>query len=217
MKVVALEAELWEVSAKYGMSSEDAESLVREYAEEAAALLPSDFAYLNLVINPVKPDMVIPETGVMGMAYSDEYISLTFDALLPYGHDATKSALRATVFHEMVHATTFAHDPWQAGAIFGAITEGLATVFERDYAGSEPPWGKYEDDRTMKAWYEEIKSLPKTTEKQMQYFVDHDDGRKWIVYKVGAWAIDKLLANGEDLPDLMRISHHEIIMKLEAL
>lgn len=217
MNALTLDARLWETASKNGADRSEVADLIARVAEEAAHHLPSGFTYLNILTSPVAAEWVIPESGVMGITYSDEYISMTFDAALPYGYDATKKALRATVFHEMVHAVTFAHDPWRADAMFGAVSEGLATVFEREYAGSGPPWGQYEPDEVMKQWYEELKKLPASEEKDRAYFFDHPDGRRWIVYKVGTWMIDKLLAVGEDLFDLMQLNHQVVIDKFEAL
>ena len=38
------------------------------------------------------------------------------------------------------------------------ITEGMATVFERDVAGVDPPWGKYPDE--VADWVTELMALP---------------------------------------------------------
>lgn len=217
MNTVTLDAKLWNVAEEHGITREEVDSVIKRSAREAGKLLPSDFTYLNIVTGPTMPEWVIPETGDMGMTYSDEYISIVFDALLPYGVDALKDALRATVFHEMVHAVTFGHDPWQAGVMFGAVTEGLATVFEREYANRNPLWGEYGTDSTMQAWYDELKNLPEAEEKNRSYFFEHEDGRKWIVYKTGTWIIDKLLSSGEDLFDVMRQDHKTVLDKFEAL
>lgn len=218
MNALTFDSRLWGEAERHGTQRGEIALLVVETAKVAAKLLPSKFTYLNVVTTPTTSDWVIPETGVMGMAYSDEYLSITFDAAVPYGVDNLKRALRSTVYHEMVHATTFAHDPWRPSALFGAVTEGLATVFERDYSGEGAPlWAEYESDDTMKGWYEEIRSLPQTEQKDMNYFVSHSDGRKWIVYKTGTWMIDRLLESGEDLFALMKLPHIEIVGKLEAL
>lgn len=218
VNTLTLDARLWNESAEHGIDRDEISSYIASTATEAAKLLPSDFTYLNIVVSPTVPEWVTPETGVMGMTYSDEYIALTFDATIPYGHDSLKRALRSTAFHEMVHATTFAHDPWRSSALFGAVTEGLATVFERDYSGeAKPLWGDYEGGDVMSKWYQEIKSLPQTEQKDMSYFVAHSDGRKWIVYKTGVWMVDKLLTSGEDLFALMKLPHTDIIDKFEAL
>lgn len=218
LNTLTLDARLWNESTEHGVNRDEILSHIANATTDAARLLPSSFTYLNIVVSPTVSEWVIPETGVMGITYNDEYISLTFDAAIPYGLDSLRRALRSTTFHEMVHATTFVHDPWQSSALFGTVTEGLATVFERDYSGeAKPLWGNYEDDTTMSKWYQEIKLLPRTEQKDRNYFVAHNDGRKWIVYKTGVWIVDKLLASGEDLFALMKLSHADVIEKFEAL
>lgn len=218
MKLITFDSRLWEAAKSKGFIQKDMEHHIGRAASDAAKLLPDDFRFLNIVMSPARSEAVIPETGCMGMTYSDEYISITFDPNLPYGLDSCKKSLRSTVFHEMVHAVTFAHDEWRPDAMFGVVSEGMATVFEREYVdNNQPLWGEYQDDETMQAWYKEIKALPDFGYKNHDYFIRHPDGRKWMVYKTGAWMIDKLLAADEDLFDLMKLSHGEIIDKFESL
>lgn len=217
MNILTLDARLWQAATDSGISRQEVHDIVSKSAVEAAKLLPSKFKYLNIVINPVDSEWVIPETGAMGITYSDEYISVTFDPNLPYGTEQLKTALHGMVFHEMTHATTFAHDPWRSSAMFGAVTEGLATVFEREYGDQKPIWGEYEDDDVMQVWYSELRSLEDAGQKDLQYFVNHPDGRKWIVYKTGTWMIDKLIKRDYDLFELMKLSHKDIIEQLEAV
>lgn len=214
MNVVSLDARMWNDSQ---VDRSEVTQIVEAAAQEAARLLPSEFNYLNIVVSPAEPSNVIPETGCMGVAYSDEYISMTFDPALPYGETAFRKYLREMVFHEITHAVMFANDPWQPSAMYGVMTEGVASVFERDYANGNPLWGKYESDEVMQSWYSELKSLPQSTQKDTKYFFKHPDGRRWIVYKTGVWVVDKLLAGDEDLFDLMQLTHQQIMQKFEAL
>jgi uncharacterized protein YjaZ len=71
------------------------------------------------------------------------------------------------------------------------VSEGLATVFERDYASGDPLWGRYEDDRTMRQWLSEL--LAQGDSINEDYLFDHPDGRRWIAYKTGAWVVDRVL------------------------
>lgn len=217
MKVVTLDSKYWPDTQSRGVNEQEVQEVAEAAAGRVAELLSFLPSYVNLVVYPSIASDVIPETGCMGMTYSDEYASVFFDHTVPYGKEKLLDSIRTTVFHELVHAATFQYEPWQPGVLFGVTTEGLATVFERDYAGAKPLWGNYEDDATMHAWLGELKSLPNTGEKNRDYFVQHPDGRKWIVYKTGVWMIDKLLASGEDLLQLMQLSHKEIISKFEAL
>lgn len=217
MKIVTLDSQYWSQVEAGEICRQDLEDIIKDYVLEASKKLGQKFEHLNVVIEPVDSDQTIPETGVMGMAYSPGYVSITFDYSLPYGVDAMKSNLRTTVHHELVHAYTFSHDPWRPSALFGAISEGLANVFERDHAAGNPLWAKYEDDETMHNWYRELKQLPESQIKDTRYFFDHPDGRRWIVYKTGTWIIDSLIKSGSDLFKLMAITHTEILAKFENL
>lgn len=196
MNIVILDSKHWPDLQDRGITKQDIQEVVETAVKEVAeSRLPLP-DYVNVVVYPAEAGDVIPETGVMGMTYSDEYVSVYFDHTLPYGKKKLYEALRATVFHELVHATTFQYEPWQPGVLFGAVTEGLATVFERDHADARPLWADYEGRLVMRDWLDELKALPDETEKNRDYFFQHPDGRRWIVYKTGVWIIDTLLSSG---------------------
>lgn len=217
MRVVLLDSKHWPDLQKRGIQEYEVQKVVEEATGEVGKLIAFLPSYVNLVVYPAIAEDVIPETGVMGMTYSDEYASVYFDHAVPYGKAKLLEAIRTTTFHELVHAATFQYEAWQPDVLFGATTEGLATVFERDYANSQPLWAKYEDDEVMYGWLQELKELPETGEKNRDYFVKHPDGRKWIVYKTGVWIIDQLLESGEDLFQLMKLNHKDLLAKFEAL
>ena len=215
MNVVVLDSKHWLNLEKQGIEKQEVQKVAEAAAKEVAELIPFLPSYVNLVVYPSGAEDVIPETGDMGMTYSDEYASVYFDHSVPYGKNKLLNGIRTTTFHELVHAATFQHEPWRPGVLFGVVTEGLATVFERDHAGAQPLWGKYEDDETMCEWLHELKELPDAAEKNRDYFVNHPDGRKWIVYKTGVWIVDKLLESGEDLFQLMKLNHMDVMSKFE--
>ncbi len=217
MKIHVLDSEYWEHIDTEGVDREFVERTLSKVALEAAGHLPDALKYTNIMVEPTVAERVIPEIGVTGITYDNTHVSVVFDYKVPYGKDALAESLRTTAYHELVHAVTYVQDPWQPGVLFGAVTEGLATVFERDTAGSDPLWGKYESDEVMKDWYAELKQLPDTTEKDMRYFVNHPDGRKWIVYKTGTWMIDRLLASGAAMNELMSMSYKDVVKKFDGL
>lgn len=217
MKVITLDAKLWNTAAEHGVSRDELTQVIETASREAADLLKNISPFCNVVISPTRAEWVIPETGTMGMTYSDEYVSLTFDPEAPYGVASLMRAMHTQVFHELTHSVSFGHDEWQPGVLFGVVTEGLATTFERDHGGGEAPlWGEYEDDATMRAWYLELKKLPESNEKDRRYFVEHSDGRKWIVYKTGVWMIDKLMADGASFDELLAASPTAIIERFDS-
>lgn len=214
MNVLALDSKYWQNT---NSTREELVSVIREAADEAVKLLPAELLYTNIILEPVPSEEVIPETGDTGITYDNTHVYISFDFNLPYGKDTLLSHLRSTTFHELVHAVSFDHNPWQPDALYGAITEGLATVFEREYANSKPLWGKYESDETMYSWLTELQDLPKTEAKDMNYFIKHPDGRKWIVYKTGTWVVDTLLDSGENLFDLMQQDYVKILEKFSHI
>ena len=211
MNIVVLDSKYWNKAAKNGISKQVVVQTITDAVEDVSKILPNIPKYVNIVISPTTSDDVIPETGEIGMTYNDEYVSITFDFTAPYPIEKLRASLRGTVFHELVHTVTFSHEPWSASVLFGLVTEGLATVFEREYSGAKPLWGQYEDDETMQEWRDEVNSLPESGEKNFDYFFNHPDGRKWIAYKTGTWMVDTLVASGEDLFALMMMSHGEIL------
>jgi len=217
MNIILLDSKHWPSVYERGVEKHEVQKTAEDAAREVVQLIPFMPSYVNLVVYPSVADDVILETGTMGMTYSDEYASVYFDHSIPYGKEELLDSIRTTVYHELVHAATFQFEGWQPSVLFGAVTEGLATVFERNYADEKPLWGNYEDDKTMQKWLQELKDLPGIGQKNNDYFFKHVDGRRWIVYKTGTWIVDKLLESGEDLFELMKLDHKDVMAKLESL
>lgn len=217
MNIVVLDSKHWPEMHKNGVREHDVREVAEKAASEVTEIISFVPSYVNLVLYPVTKDEAIPETGGGGMTYTDEYASVYFDYNLPYGKKALYKELRSTVYHELVHAVTFQYESWQSSAVYGAVTEGLASVFERDYAKNRVLWSDYEDDITMKKWLQELKDLSDDGQKNHDYFYSHPDGRRWIAYKTGTWIIDKLLADGEDLFELMKLKHTDVLAKFDKL
>ena len=82
---------------------------------------------------------VIPETGEMGGAVASNRVDWTVNPGLPGGVAAVARAqLRSRLFHELHHlARGWVMYGREAPSSFmeGVVSEGLATVFERDFGG----------------------------------------------------------------------------------
>lgn len=139
-------------------------------------------------------------TGVGGFSVSPHRINI---ALMKDFHDVAlqQSNLRGVVFHELFHVNqgfTFAQSPFTA--LDAAVYEGCAVVFEREYGGGVAIYADYHQhtDEELSGWLEQLRNVG------TQYFEDYDTwqkwafyhpelDQKWIIYKVGAWLIERIL------------------------
>jgi hypothetical protein len=168
-------------------------SVLDEAETEVRTLLPSLPAKLSLLVYPT--EFVIPELGSMGMALSPDVIQLSVDPEHAGGvAEVADATFRFTLFHECHHATREKALGRQGSQLVpSAIHEGLATAFERDFAGHEPLWGY--DKAVIDSWTEEFLALG--AEDYRDWFFNHPDGRRWIGYKVGTYLVDRAIANGD--------------------
>lgn len=153
------------------------------------------------------------QTGVTGNAVRSDTINV---GIKPGVEDRSKQfgKIRSLIFHEGFHlAQGFYYEGKQFSALESAIYEGCGTIFERDYADSNPAWGNYsgEDEETLQRWYEEMKTV--TAEQYFEAsgetwrkwaFYDEETGESWRVYKVGTWLVDTILKK-EDM-DIIELS-----------
>ena len=166
---------------------------------------------------------LIPETGDGGYAYAPDIINISFDL-----HFNDKKAqlehLRATLFHEgyhLVQGFTEEQPEVEPKTLQEfAIYEGCATVFEREYAGSQPLWGDYHQHNTdvLEQWQENLQTI--TAEEYRNdwsvydkwAFYDEESGERWRLYKTGTWLVDEALKkSGLDILDLRLKKADEII------
>ena len=91
----------------------------------------------------------------------------------------------------------------------GVVSEGLATAFERDFGGWEPPWGEYPED--VEEWVAELLELPLSAH-YSDWMFRHPDGRRWIGYRAGTYIADQaILASGRSAADLVHTATEEIL------
>jgi uncharacterized protein YjaZ len=90
------------------------------------------------------------------------------------------------------------------------VTEGMASVFERDYAQATVPWATYTTEEA-KPWVEELRQLPPDAERRSWLF-RHPDGRRWIAYKAGAYLVDRAMhASGKSAAELVAMPTDQIL------
>lgn len=196
----------------------DVARLVESSHAEVRALLstlPLDLEVELLV--DASSRLVIPGYGVGGISMSLQKVTVVFDPAFAGDRDEQLQRLRAAVYHECFHA---AHGFTVAGVDFrsllplhDAVSEGAATVFERERAGSDPPWGQYLDEATMLGWLGELAALSVPYDMKRWKFWDAVTERRWIVYRAGTFAVDRALArhSGVSIEQVASLTPDEIL------
>ncbi len=162
----------------------------------------------NLLLMVRHGTNVVPEIGATADAMIDS-VMWTVDTTRPEGVRAIANAqLRSTLFHDLHHVVRGATQP--IGTLMDyVITEGLATAFERDFAGEQRPWADYPPD--VAAWVGELQALPADVEREPWLF-RHPDGRRWIGYKAGTYIVDQAMKNtGKTSAQLVAVSTQEVL------
>ena len=119
-----------------------------------------------------------------------------------------KSQLRPTLFHEWHHLVRTQTGP-VVSLMDHVIAEGMATVFERDFAGAPAPWGEYPAD--VSTWVKELMALPPNAQRE-HWMSRHPDGRRWIGYKAGAYLVDRAVnASGKSVAELVSVRAEDVI------
>lgn len=194
---------------------ESARSITREICDrserEIRRLLPALPLRIQLLVAIGK--RVIPQIGCTGTAVAPGRIVFRFDPDHPGGAAVViRNHLRATLYHEFHHLTRgwVVHGgPKRISLLEAIISEGLATAFERDFAGSTPPWGEYPGN--VESWLEEVLALP-TCASYREWMFHHPDGRQWIGYRTGTYIADRAKArSGLSAADLVRTPPGEVL------
>jgi hypothetical protein len=178
---------------------------------EVRPLLPNLPERIHLTVRPGAD--VVGETGEIGDAMPPDGIMWTVDPLRYGGVDAiVEKWLRASLFHELHHLARSATQPPQS-LVDRAIFEGMATVFERDFAGAHAPWGAYPPN--VAEWADELTRLPPDSSVR-DWIYRHPDGRRGIGIKVGAYWVDTAIKrSGRSLQDLTTAATAEILHLIE--
>lgn len=220
MKIVALDSGQWDEAEGNGFSQAEVEEIIKAAYEKAAKLLPTLSKNLNIVVRPNKNNY-IKETGENGYTYDSELVIIEFSPTLPYGKDNLIKNVENAVFHECNHAARYrwlySQGVFESTIIDAGIHEGLATIFAGKYANGTSPWGKYEDDETMRGWLKELRQADKNGDSWSKWGFDHADGRKWVGYKTGTWIVDKAMQkSGKNVIDLTCVLSRDILKTAES-
>lgn len=184
------------------------ERIATDTASEVRRLLPA--LPRNLIIRAQMGEHVVPETGETGTAAQPNIVYWTVDPKRNGGVIAIARAhLRASLFHEFNHLVRGAGAGTNHAVVDRVISEGLATVFERDSAGAPVPWGAYPPE--VESWVPEILALPPDAPQEAWMF-RHPDGRRWIGYKVGTFLVDRAVRRSlRSAADLVSLPTQEIL------
>ncbi len=148
---------------------------------------------------------VIPETGENGTAAYPGNVMWTLDP----DRDARvtiRTQLRATLFHELHHLARESRVK-SVTLVDRAVTEGLASAFERDTTHTDPPWASAPDA----SWERDILAQPDDAD-VTTWMSRHPDGRRWIGMRVGtAWVDRAARATGKTPATLVFASTDEIL------
>ena len=166
--------------------------VARATLKEVRPLLPALPAKIQLTVRPGRD--VIEETGETASAMAPDSIVWTVNPHREDGVTAiTSKWLRASLFHEFHHLVRWsAAEP--RSIVDHALFEGMATVFERDFAGVKTPWADYPPN--VSDWAEEIRNLPEDAWSR-DWLYSHPDGRRWIGMKVGTYWVDQATARSK--------------------
>ena len=133
---------------------------------------------------------VIPELGATAVALPPDWVSWTVDPDDPQGVlKIAESHLRGALFHEFHHLVR-GRTITPTTLMDHVVTEGLATAFERDFAGVSPPWAAYPGDASK--WVDELATQPPTADRN-EWLFRHPDGRRWIGLKAGTFLADRAM------------------------
>ena len=175
----------------YPFSATERRSIARIAAAatlEARRHLPALAPQITLQVQSGQD--VIPELGATGAAISPDWIRWTVDPHNAQGVvKIAESHLRSALFHEfhhLVRGTTLSPH----SLMDHVVTEGLATAFERDFAGTSPPWGQYPGD--VSKWVDELLQQPANADRT-EWLIQHPDGRRWIGMRSGTYLADRAM------------------------
>lgn len=162
-------------------------------------------------------DEVIPETGEVGLCEGPDRIRWTINPWDDRGPQAiVTQRLRPTFFHEAHHAARYELIEAENSRLMDAVVfEGLATAFERDKAGSDPPYGQYDPDEA-RASIPELMDEPSHISRY-EWFIQHRDGRTWIVYRTGTYIVDQVRRRSGETPASLAKTPTDEILQLSGL
>lgn len=202
----------------YALSAEEQDTIeaIADAAEqEVRSVLPELRKDLTL---EVRIGPWVPETGVAGSATGPRTIWMMVDPTRDEGVTGlVQRHLRTLIFHESHHLVRVWTDSGRSTMshvasgrlIDRVISEGMATVFARDFANGETPWSEYPEE--IEEWVQEVLSLPDDAD-QERWMFEHPDGREYVGYRAGAYIVERAVErSGRSAAELALVSTDEVI------
>lgn len=199
---------------QYDKNEKTFEGDISHYYTEVRKLLPELPEKMHIFFSDTG---IIPETGIGGHAHNSEIVTISID---PDFKDKHKQAadIRPTIFHEAFHVyQNFTYEGPQYPALEGAVYEGMATVFERQYADTAQPYGDWNHTpvERLKQWVTLLKNIDQEEYEQdwQQWKFYHDKfHEQWIAYKAGVFVVDTVLSRYKlDILDLRDKSAEDVL------
>ena len=136
----------------------------------------------------------MPETGEGASALPPDMVIWTVDSTRTEGvQQIIERQLRGTLFHEFHHLVRFAASGPNT-LMDHVVSEGLATVFERDFGATKPEWGQY--PANVADWVTELLHGSESAS-QNEWLFRHRDGRRWVGYRAGTFLVDQAMVESK--------------------
>lgn len=159
--------------------------IASDTAVEVRRHLPALASQITLRVQSGKD--VIPEIGATAVATAPDWVQWVVDPDHPLGvTKIAESQLRPALFHEFHHLVRGTIHP-PTTLMDHVITEGLATAFERDFAGVARPWAQYPDD--VDKWVLQLLRQPPTA-RAIDWMTRPVDGHRWFGMRAGTYLAD---------------------------
>ena len=169
----------------------------------------------EILITVFADSNTVAETGDLGAAIAPGYIRWSANPSFPGGVERViLDRFRSALFHELHHVARgwvmYGYSSSLEVSLLDAIiSEGLATAFEHEMTGIQPPWGQYPSE--VESWVEELLVLPPSASYE-EWMYEHPDGRRWIGYRAGTYIVEKAMsASGLSSGEMAGLSAKQVL------
>ena len=186
---------LTEANGNLSNKKEMIEDAVKTAEEYAFSRLKIDWDIDILVTNRIS--MIVPENGAGGYTFSADFIRINID-----DKKATKNLISENVVHELCHAARWGKNgEWIKSLFDGLIFEGLACIFEADFAKDKSEKTLFiktvieRDDKENEKILAQVHDKLDSNEYNYDeiFFNGNDELPRWSGYSLGYYLVNKYL------------------------